>query len=338
MHISSKLCSKPGSFPLLIAMAVFAVLAITAEASAQKIITYNVPGAGTGAGQGTQAFGINRSGTVAGFYVDTSNVSHGFVRKPNGDFNTFDPAGSTSTFVIAINQKGAIVGWYYDVSNVIHGFLRVPDGAITTFDAPLAGTGANQGTIAGDINDLGVIAGYYVDATNVAQGFLLNPAGKFTTFDAPGAGIGAGQGTFPQFFSCLTDFRASTGYYIDPGNVNHGFVLNPDGKVSTFEAPNAGTGAGQGTLGESINLKGESVGYFVDEKNVDHGYVRAPDGTLTTFDVRDAGTGAGQGTYSMTNNLEGAISGFYIDANSAYHGFLRLPNKSSWHGSGQDLP
>jgi len=84
------------------------------------------------------------------------------------------------------------------VSNVIHGFLRVPDGAITTFDAPLAGTGANQGTIAGDINDLGVIAGYYVDATNVAQGFLLNPAGKFTTFDAPGAGIGAGQGTFPN--------------------------------------------------------------------------------------------------------------------------------------------
>jgi len=91
--------------------------------------------------------------------------------------------------------------------------------------------------------------------------------------------------------------------------VNHGFVLNPDGKVSTFEAPNAGTGAGQGTLGESINLKGESVGYFVDEKNVDHGYVRAPDGTLTTFDVRDAGTGAGQGTLPKATTRRGRSLG-----------------------------
>jgi hypothetical protein len=70
----------------------------------------------------------------------------------------------------------------------MHGFLRVRDGAITTFDAPGAGTGANQGTIAGDLNDLGVIAGYYIDANNVSHGFLLNPDGTFTTFDAPGRG------------------------------------------------------------------------------------------------------------------------------------------------------
>ena len=121
-----------------------------------KIITYEVPGAGNGAGQGTQAFGINSSGEVAGFYTDANNVNHGFLRKLNGTFTKFDPTGSTNTFVIGINDKGAIPGWYYDANNVMHGFLRVRNGAITTFDAPNAGTGANQGTIAGDLNDLGV--------------------------------------------------------------------------------------------------------------------------------------------------------------------------------------
>ncbi len=189
-----------------------------------KIITYEVPGAGNGAGQGTQAFGINSSGEVAGFYTDANNVNHGFLRKLNGTFTKFDPTGSTNTFVIGINDKGAIPGWYYDANNVMHGFLRVRNGAITTFDAPNAGTGANQGTIAGDLNDLGVIAGYYIDANNVSHGFLLDPDGIFTTFDAPGAGTGAGQGTFPMFFSCLTDLGASTGYYIDANNMPHGFV------------------------------------------------------------------------------------------------------------------
>jgi TRAP-type C4-dicarboxylate transport system permease small subunit len=47
-----------------------------------KIITYEVPGAGNGAGQDTQAFGINSSGEVAGFYTDANNVYHGFLRSP----------------------------------------------------------------------------------------------------------------------------------------------------------------------------------------------------------------------------------------------------------------
>src|ERR1035441_6562763 len=70
-----------------------------------KIITYEVPGAGNGAGQGTQAFGINSSGEVAGFYTDAKSVNHGFLRKPNGTFTKFDPTGSTNTFVIGINDE-----------------------------------------------------------------------------------------------------------------------------------------------------------------------------------------------------------------------------------------
>ena len=45
MHTNSKLCEKSKSLLLLIAMAAFATLAIEVQASAQKIITIDAPGA-----------------------------------------------------------------------------------------------------------------------------------------------------------------------------------------------------------------------------------------------------------------------------------------------------
>src|ERR1039458_1783940 len=76
-----------------------------------KIITYEVPGAGNGAGQGTQAFGINSSGEVAGFYTDANNMNHGFLRNPNGSFTKFDaPFAGTGagqgTYGESINREG----------------------------------------------------------------------------------------------------------------------------------------------------------------------------------------------------------------------------------------
>ena len=42
--------------------------------------TVDVPGAGTGANQGTRAVSINTAGVIAGTYIDASNVNHGFIR------------------------------------------------------------------------------------------------------------------------------------------------------------------------------------------------------------------------------------------------------------------
>jgi len=312
------------------AMCLFAALAITVQTSArEKITTFDVPGAGTGNGQGTNAIGVNARGLIVGYYFDQNNVSHGFSRCPNGAFTTFDPPGSINTFTFAINFEGAIAGFYYDAENMIHGFLRTPDGTITTFDPP-----GSMGTIVGDINDFGVIAGYYYDATGAAHGFLRYPNGNFTAFDISGAGTAANQGTFPQFFSALNLAGASTGFYIDASNVYHGFVRAPNGEITTFDVPGAGTGAIQGTYPYSINKKGETIGLYVDTNTVGHGFVRDANGTITTVDVPGAGTGAGtgfgfgfvQGTLPLGNNLEGVVTGIYVDQNNASHGFLRAIN------------
>jgi hypothetical protein len=46
-----------------------------------RFVEFDVPGAGTGPGQGPLVYGIAPNGTVAGFYVDSGNMIHGFVRE-----------------------------------------------------------------------------------------------------------------------------------------------------------------------------------------------------------------------------------------------------------------
>jgi hypothetical protein len=129
-----------------------------------------------------------------------------------------------------------------------------------------------------------------LDANNVWHAYLRAPNGAITTFDAPGAGNSPGQGTFYSYsnyqaFYALNSAGAYTSGYTDANYVNHGFLRAPNGAFTTFDAPGAGTGAGQGTLPISINPAGEIAGNYVDANNVGYGFVRAPGGTFTTFAV-----------------------------------------------------
>jgi hypothetical protein len=373
---------------LCLAVCVFGV-GISATAQWPPIIPINPPGVGTSAGLGTQGPGINPQGAVTGFFSDSNNVMHGFLRTPDGRITTFEAPGAgdetvtgfvsttipgvdggQGTYAISINQAGAITGFYIDGSNVAHGFLRTPDGKFAPpIDASsqYAGTGPGQGTYAANINPTGAIAGNTVDGSGVNHGFVLAD-GKFTIFDAPHAGTAPGQGTIPEWASCINPAGAITGLYIDGGWLMHGFVRTPHGHIAGFEASGAGTSAGQGTWGTNINPAGAITGGYVDEANMTHGYVRAPDGTISSidvpiavqgtipeginsagviignyldekganhgfvytpdgkfwyFDVPGAGTGSGQGTIPLTNNDAGAITGTYIDDAGVIHGFLR---------------
>lgn len=55
--------------------------------------------------------------------------------------------------------------------------------------------------------------------------------------------------------------------------MNHGFVRDKHGGVTTFDAPGAGTGALQGTIPLTDNQSGAIVGYYIDASNVDHGFL-----------------------------------------------------------------
>jgi len=72
--------------------------------------------------------------------------------------------------------------------------------------------------------------------------------------------------------------------------------------ITTFDAPGAGTGPGQGTVALGLSPSGVIEGYYLDAGNVFHGFVRARHGTINTLDAPGAGTGPGQGTLPESIN------------------------------------
>ena len=66
------------------------------------------------------------------------------------------------------------------------------------------------------------------------------------------------------------------GDYIDASGVFHGFVRDRDGAITTFDAPCAGTGSGQGTFPSGINSAGAITGFDMDNNTVSHGFVPSP--------------------------------------------------------------
>jgi hypothetical protein len=145
------------------------------------LTTFEAPGGGTGTYQGTGcpgcALGLNQWGTIAGPYIDSNNVSHGFLRSRKGEFTTFDAPGAgtgsnqgtgcPSDCPTSLNDLGSVMGTYIDSNSVYHGYLRTADGKIVTVDPP-----GSVFTWSVGINDSGAITGYYGDSSGVYHGFL----------------------------------------------------------------------------------------------------------------------------------------------------------------------
>jgi hypothetical protein len=262
---------------------------------AGDFITFDPPGSTS-----TISSGITPAGVVTGYYTDTSNVTHGFLRTLAGAFTTFDPPRSKYTQPTAINPVGAIVGAYYPDAAcfTFQGFVRMPDGTFTTFVPPggfiLPGI-FNFGGPPPGITPAGVIAGTYsvLGPTANQHGFLRTPDGTFTTFDPPGS-------VFTQVLA-INPAGAITGDYCD-AVACHGFVRAPNESIATFDNPAGGI---------AINPAGAVVGGNA---------VRAPDGTVIEFNPPGA-----QSTTSLAINPDGVITGYYCDA-VACHDFLRTPN------------
>jgi hypothetical protein len=324
---------------LALCLTLLAALATTVQANAQRIITFNAPNSGTGAGQGTESVGINLLGTITGSVTDNNNGTYGFVRTPDGKFTVFSAPGANPvvgcTCPSAINDLGVVTGYYVDTNSVSHGFLRSPEGKFTTFDVSGAG---GYGSFPMALNPEGAIAGYYSDSNYSFHAFLRTPDGRFTTWIGPDECTGNGsEGCYGSAAHSINAFGTVAGAFEDnSGNfVAHGLIRSPDGALTTFDAPGAGTGSYQGTgcpgCAPGLNRWGAIAGTYIDANSVQHGYVRSRDGEITTFDAPGAGTSSYQGTGCPSDcptslNDWGAITGIYIDANFVFHGYLRSPN------------
>ncbi len=292
-----------------------------ANGAGPTFTTFDCPGAGTGALQGTGGLSINKAGTITGLCVlaGTGNVAHGFVRAADGTVTVFDAPGAGTvkhegTFPTSINAGGVITGMVSDTNSVYHGFVRTAAGAFSTFNAPGAKLDLDAGTIPTSINTAGTITGMYRDSSLVYHGFVRTTDG----------------GTQPL---SINTAGTITGYYRDANYVDHGFVRTANGTFSTIDAPGAGTNPGQGkgiqfqgTVAVSINAGGVITGAWADSTYAVHSFVRAANGTIAEFDVTGAGGAGTFGTVSGSLNTWGGIAGLYQGTDGVFHGFLRTPD------------
>ncbi len=249
----------------------------------------------------------------------------GVHSKTSGTITTFNVPGAGFTVPIAVNRSGTIAGAYFS-SSIDHGFLLSAQGTFTTFDAP---NGVN-GTRPTGLDQAGTVVGTYLDANDMSHGFSRTADGVFTELTGPG-GV-----NLPPSWIGPTGGMAGT--YQDIGGLNHGFRISRHGGLVVFEAPGAGSVAGQGTQGLSINRIGELAGFYTDPGGQAHPYLRSETGAITTI-VPPGGFVNGFGyEYApyrlaplVSINVGGDVAGaFFLPAQNYYggivNGFIRSAN------------
>jgi hypothetical protein len=278
--------------------------------------------------------GINASGTVAGWYADSGDVAHGFVRMSDGTITVFDPKDSTYTEATGINDKGEIAGWYRDKSNTFYSFVRGADGTITKFNPT---EGYEPGTLG--LNAKGNVTGWYtagngydgfvgapngkikqltvegmaintkgaVTGVDGSDGFVRSPSGKMVSFEGPGDP----EITIP---TSINNPGAVVGYSQTGCGISSGFARDSRGDVSAVSPPDS-----EYTRVLGINDRGALTGYYYYGGY--HGFVRSRGGMYTSFDI----PGATDGTYPQSINSNGDVAGGYRDSSDMLHGFVGTP-------------
>jgi hypothetical protein len=262
-------------------------------------------------GNPTSAFWLNGKGEVIGDYLEGGIVS-AYLRKPNGRILKIEIPDSQHADGLDINDKGVATGDYADSNGLWHGFIRARDGSLTIFDEPDAGVGPDLGTFAGATDIHGDTIGPYVDENGILHGYIRHVNGAFDPLDVAGA-----LDTIP-FNENAKGWVV--GLYDHADEVTHGFIRKPDGKIIAVDAPDAGTGPGQGTVVQTINKHGVATGNYIDANNVSHGFVfRVKGRTITEFDAPGAGPG---GTWPIGINNAEEISGSMFDESDSEHGLI----------------
>jgi hypothetical protein len=211
--------------------------------------------------------------------------------------------------------------------HVYHGFLRDPHGKFTIIDEPNAGTKAYHGTQPYGMNPQGAITGGYIDSTDAWHGFLRDPEGNYTSFDGPTLYL---PGACPPFASEGDSINPTgwiAGDYLDScSGTDHGFLRDPNGTITEFDAPDAWWQPYCGTWPAyfaGLNPAGTMTGTWTDKHCTDHSWVGTPS-SITEFDAPATPNKYGSDAYSI--NPAGAVTGPYYDSKGVNHGYLRAPD------------
>jgi uncharacterized membrane protein len=291
------------------------LVALAHPALAQRYTSFDYPGAAS-----TTPQGINATGDVVGYYLDSKNVRHGFLLRA-GTFSSIDYPSAIDTTVRSINANGDMVGTHFEVNTMpgvtARGFL-LEAGKFTEIMYP-----GHLNTIAQRITDEGVILGCYHDNDTMGSmyGFqyqIQSPA-SFAALDVQAS----------MHNGALLRGGVAAGLYTDMmTNVQHGYLAGKD-VFMPFDFPFSIQ-----TAAWDMSSQGEVAGVYTDSAKKVHGFVLTLDESLLTLGINPQ-FGV-NGSFSFTSvdfpgatatraygiNKNGTVVGSYVDAAGNTHGFL----------------
>jgi hypothetical protein len=286
---------RAGYVATIVALAL--VLAPLGKAHAgYTFVALSYPGAAN-----TWAAGINDSGTIVGYYGDTSNL-HGFSLS-NGVYTSIDYPGALQTVAYGINNAGIIVGYYLGADGMDHGFSL--NG--TTYSAINANLPGTYATAAFGINNAGMIVGQYNESS-----FILSN-GVYTAINVP-----PGRSSVITDALGVNDAGTVIGTYSNGGR-NYGFTLSGN-TYTTLNYPGS-----PWTDGNGINNAGTVVGDYTDGSPGTHGFI-LEGGTYTSLPypgeaaIIPLGINNANAVVGWGNSLDNE------DLNSGIFGFLATPS------------
>jgi probable HAF family extracellular repeat protein len=280
---------------------------VLSQQAEQPATTYNFTVINVSGATLTEAWGINDTGEIVGWYEGTgcTQTACGFT-DVKGKITSVECAPYDFTQLFDINNKGEIVGTYgTNDGGTDVGFIYEGASSCTPIFDPLS----SMSTYAIGVNDNGVIVGFYT-VSGGNDGFLYSTKDVYSTISCAGAVSTRAYG--------INDSGEIVGDYQDSDLVYHGFLYK-SGKCTPINYPNA-----TATYARGINKSGEISGFYGDSQNNAHGFVEQG-GIFTTVDYTTS-TGTFL-TFLYHLNDEGQIAGFYVDSNGANHGLVATPKK-----------
>jgi Chitobiase/beta-hexosaminidase C-terminal domain/Glycosyl hydrolases family 16 len=237
-----------------------------------RIITFDPPPAQTGTPLEAQPVSISDFDGIAGNFPYPASLPSAFTRSRAGVFTTIQVPYDVWTVATAINASGSVVG-YFKGERGYTGFVAHPDGYWAEIAVP-GDSRCPEGPFPDGINAAGTVAGWsfnYSYTPNGActlentSGFVMSPEGELTLFQSPGTILTLAlpgftvQGfplTVPHLIS-IDEAGDIAGSYTDAAGVQHGFVRNPYGTITSFDPPES-----KQTTATSINDGGAITGFY----------------------------------------------------------------------------
>jgi hypothetical protein len=251
----------------------------------------------------TNVFGINKSQTITGSWLDSSGVEHGyFGAAATGTYTTFDDPTS-GTEPRGLDDSGNIGGFANSQVGVASEFVPFERLASGKFKTVVNTKDKKLNSLIQGFNGKGVFGGNYVNGSNVDVAYLGQNA-KATKIVKLSLG---NTGTAARAVDNAGDI---VGWYLNTSGIQTGFLVS-GGNATSISYPDASEAS---TVMEGINNKGIATGQWTDTSGIVYSFTYdLATGTFKPIKIRGAKSFTqAWGINDLGEIAVGSDAGFYI--------------------------